>query len=80
MPVPVQTILTSISPITLDKAADVAYRILDINSTSISTISSGSESNSLPVKERKSDMDFLRDEIKAFLKELGVIRRSRSRF
>ncbi|KAF8791603.1 hypothetical protein HNY73_006444 [Argiope bruennichi] len=80
MPVLVQTILVSISPITSYKAADVANRILDINSTSISTISSGSECNSSPVKERKSDMDLLRNEIKKLRKEVANLRRSRSRF
>ncbi|KAF8791342.1 uncharacterized protein LOC129959660 [Argiope bruennichi] len=80
MPVPVQTILASISPISSDKAEDVADRILDINSTSISTISSGSECNSSPVKKLKSDMDLLRNEIKELLKERADIRLSRRRF
>ncbi|KAF8778939.1 hypothetical protein HNY73_015613 [Argiope bruennichi] len=79
MPVPVQTILTSISPISSDKAADIADRILDINSTSISTIFSGSERNSSPMMELKSDMDLLRNEIKELRKEVADLRRSRSR-
>ncbi|XP_055951519.1 uncharacterized protein LOC129987581 [Argiope bruennichi] len=80
MPVPVQTILVSISLISSEKAADVADRILDINSTSISTIFSGNERNSSPVKELKSDMDLLRNEIKEVRQEVGDLRRSRSRF
>ncbi|KAF8793544.1 Transposon Ty3-I Gag-Pol polyprotein like [Argiope bruennichi] len=79
-PVPVQTILASISPISSDKAADVADRILDINSISISIISSGSERNSSPVKELKSDVDLLRNEIKVLRKEVADLRRSRRRF
>ncbi|KAF8767826.1 hypothetical protein HNY73_020717 [Argiope bruennichi] len=80
MPLPVQTILASISPLSSDKEADVADRILDINSTSISTISSGSERNSSSVKELKSDMDLLRNEIKELRKEVADLRRSRRRF
>ncbi|GBM85584.1 hypothetical protein AVEN_207743-1 [Araneus ventricosus] len=41
MPVPVQTILASISPITSDKAAEVADRILAISPNSIPAASSG---------------------------------------
>ncbi|KAF8795394.1 hypothetical protein HNY73_003247 [Argiope bruennichi] len=58
----------------------LADRILDINSTSISTISSGSERNSSPVKELKSDIDFLRSEIKELRKDVAGLRRSRRRF
>ncbi|KAF8774851.1 hypothetical protein HNY73_017359 [Argiope bruennichi] len=80
IPIPVQIILASISPISSDKAAVVADRILDINSTSISTISSGSERSSSPVKKLKSDMDLLRNEIKELRKEVADLRRSLSRF
>lgn len=73
MPVPVQTILASLSPISSEKAADVADRILDINYSSINTISS-------PPKERKTEMELLREEIKGLRQEVADLRRSRSRY
>ncbi|GBL64082.1 hypothetical protein AVEN_185981-1 [Araneus ventricosus] len=81
MPVPVQTILASISPITSDKAAEVADRILAISPNSIHTISSGGDgSPASPMNERRSTTDLLREEIQALRKEVADLRRSRSRF
>ncbi|CAL1275188.1 unnamed protein product [Larinioides sclopetarius] len=79
MPVPVQTILAYISPITSDKAADMADRILAINLNSIHAVSS--QDGTCPsTNEHRSTMVMLRDEIKALRKEVSELRRSRSKF
>ncbi|GBN19873.1 hypothetical protein AVEN_105804-1 [Araneus ventricosus] len=79
MPVPVQTILASISPITSDKAAEVADRILAINPNSIHAVSSrGEGSPASPMNERRSTTDLLHEEIQALRKEVADLRRSRT--
>ncbi|GFT87587.1 uncharacterized protein NPIL_88131 [Nephila pilipes] len=47
MPIPIQTMLASIPPITSDKAAEVADKILEINPNSISSVTSVHENPSL---------------------------------
>ncbi|GFX02507.1 retrovirus-related Pol polyprotein from transposon 17.6 [Trichonephila clavipes] len=79
MPVPVQTILASISPITSDKASEVADRILAISPHAINAVSASGASPS-SVTDRRSSTDMLLDEVKALRKEVADLRRSRSRF
>ncbi|GFT80439.1 retrovirus-related Pol polyprotein from transposon 17.6 [Trichonephila clavipes] len=73
MPVPVQTILASISPITSDKASEVADRILAISPHAINAVSASGA-------VRRSSTDMLLDEVKALRKEIADLRRSRSQF
>ncbi|GFY10697.1 uncharacterized protein TNCV_2195181 [Trichonephila clavipes] len=56
MPVPVQTILASISPITSDKASEVADRILAISPHAINAVSASGASPS-SVTDRRSSTD-----------------------
>lgn len=79
MPVPVQTILASLSPITSDKAAEVADRILDISNTNVSAVIRENVS-SAPTDKRvnSSSMDVIYEELKALRKEVAELRRSRS--
>ncbi|GFW01064.1 uncharacterized protein TNCV_1763021 [Trichonephila clavipes] len=79
MPVPVQTILASISPITSDKASEVADRILAISPHAINAVSANGASPS-SVTDRRSSTDMLLDEVKALRKEVADLRRSRSQF
>ncbi|GFW42283.1 hypothetical protein TNCV_1207381 [Trichonephila clavipes] len=79
MPVPVQTILASISPITSDKASEVADRILAISPHAINAVSASGASPS-SVTDRRSSTDMLLDEVKALRKEVADLRRSRSQF
>ncbi|GFW20729.1 transposon Tf2-11 polyprotein [Trichonephila clavipes] len=79
MPVPVQTILASISPITSDKASEVADRILAISPHAINAVSASGASPS-SVTDRRSSTDMLLDEVKALHKEVADLRRSRSQF
>ncbi|GFT40580.1 transposon Tf2-9 polyprotein [Trichonephila clavipes] len=79
MPVPVQTILASISPITSDKASEVADRILAISPHAINAVSASGASPS-SVTDRRSSTDILLDEVKALRKEVADLRRSRSQF
>ncbi|GFS78107.1 transposon Ty3-I Gag-Pol polyprotein [Trichonephila clavipes] len=79
MPVPVQTILASISPITSDKASEVADRILAISPHAINAVSASGASPS-SVTDRRSSMDMLLDEVKALRKEVADLRRYRSQF
>ncbi|GFX59212.1 transposon Ty3-I Gag-Pol polyprotein [Trichonephila clavipes] len=79
MPVPVQTILASISPITSDKASEVADRILAISPHTINAVSASGASPS-SVTDRRSSTDMLLDEVKALRKEVADLRRSRSQF
>ncbi|GFX04298.1 uncharacterized protein TNCV_3974471 [Trichonephila clavipes] len=58
MPVPVQTILASISPITSDKASEVADRILAISPHTINAVSASGASPS-SVTDRRSSTDML---------------------
>ncbi|GFW68444.1 uncharacterized protein TNCV_3299861 [Trichonephila clavipes] len=69
MPVPVQTILASISPITSDKASEVADRILAISPHAINDVSASGASPS-SVTDRRSSTDMLLDEVKALRKEV----------
>ncbi|GBN55983.1 hypothetical protein AVEN_225686-1 [Araneus ventricosus] len=81
MPVPVQTILALISPITSDKAAEVADRILAISPNSINAVPSrGDGSPSSSRNEHRFTTDLLREEIQALRKEVADLRRSPSRF
>lgn len=68
MPTSVQTILASISPLSTDKAAEVADRILEINIGNVSA----------STKEQSSSSDTLLHELQALRKEVAEIRRSRS--
>ncbi|GFV89773.1 hypothetical protein TNCV_827651 [Trichonephila clavipes] len=79
MPVSVQTILASISPITSDKASEVADRILAISPHAINAVSASGASPS-SVTDRRSSTDMLLDEVKALRKEVADLRRSRSQF
>ncbi|GFU76131.1 uncharacterized protein TNCV_4120521 [Trichonephila clavipes] len=79
MPVPVQTILASISPITSDKASEVADRILAISPHAINAVSASGASPS-SMTDRRSSTDMLLDEVKALRKEVADLRRSRSQF
>ncbi|GFX98981.1 transposon Tf2-9 polyprotein [Trichonephila clavipes] len=79
MPVPVQTILASISPITSDKTSEVADRILAISPHAINAVSASGASPS-SVTDRRSSTDMLLDEVKALRKEVADLRRSRSQF
>ncbi|GFX57365.1 transposon Tf2-6 polyprotein [Trichonephila clavipes] len=79
MPVPVQTILASISPITSDKASEVADRILAISPHAINAVSASGASPS-SVTDRRSSTDMLLHEVKALHKEVADLRRSRSQF
>ncbi|GFW01059.1 transposon Tf2-8 polyprotein [Trichonephila clavipes] len=79
MPVPVQTILASISPITSDKASEVADRTLAISPHAINAVSASGASPS-SVTDRRSSTDMLLDEVKALRKEVADLRRSRSQF
>ncbi|GFU77521.1 transposon Tf2-9 polyprotein [Trichonephila clavipes] len=79
MPVPVQTILASISPITSDKASEVADRSLAISPHAINAVSASGASPS-SVTDRRSSTDMLLDEVKALRKEVADLRRSRSQF
>ncbi|GFV25524.1 transposon Ty3-I Gag-Pol polyprotein [Trichonephila clavipes] len=79
MPVPVQTILASISPITSDKASEVVDRILAISPHAINAVSASGASPS-SVTDRRSSTNMLLDEVKALRKEVADLRRSRSQF
>ncbi|GBM12495.1 hypothetical protein AVEN_188677-1 [Araneus ventricosus] len=78
MPVPVQTIGASISPVTSDKAAEVADRILAINPNSIHAVSSRGEGSPSSMNERRSTTDLLREEIQALRKEVADLRQFRT--
>ncbi|GFU86075.1 uncharacterized protein TNCV_172071 [Trichonephila clavipes] len=71
--------LASISPITSDKASEVADRILAISPHAINAVSASGASPS-SVTDRRSSTDMLLDEVKALRKEVADLRRSRSQF
>ncbi|GFX85361.1 transposon Ty3-I Gag-Pol polyprotein [Trichonephila clavipes] len=71
--------LASISPITSDKASEVADRILAISPHAINAVSASGASPS-SVTDRRSSTDMLLDDVKALRKEVADLRRSRSQF
>ncbi|GFS80401.1 uncharacterized protein TNCV_3448252 [Trichonephila clavipes] len=73
MPVPMQIILASISPITSDKASEVADRILAISPHAINAVSASGASPS-SVTDRRSSTNMLLDEVKALRKEVADLR------
>ncbi|GFU45574.1 hypothetical protein NPIL_368101 [Nephila pilipes] len=79
MPIPVQIIFATISPISLYKAAAVADRIFEINSNSfsVSFVTSVSE-NSSSVLNHHSATEPLCDKVKALRREVADLRRFRS--
>lgn len=79
MPVPVQTILASLSPINSDKAAEVADRILDITPMNVSEVSNQNllSHPSTSIENSLSNAELF-NEIKQLRKEVQMLRRSRS--